>query len=204
MQNIEFVFPMLLLSLFAGAVQAMTPDRWLPLSVYSWQKSWGKLKSVSLNFCALGVHVLLGFWLYAALSPLWKIVPQQYLFEFGTALTLFFLMARISLFSKLTDIHRLGSREKSVVVSVLTQLGPAEALIPFLIKSKLLGIGYVVPTSAFLVGTFMMGSFLVLVSRSLWNRPGLLVSGIRFSTSIISWAPATATLLLSIGLSARF
>src|ERR1700746_4099076 len=61
----------------AGAAQMMAPDRWMPASVFAWQKGWRLGRISAFSLLIFTVHVGLGFGLYAALAKLLVSVSEE-------------------------------------------------------------------------------------------------------------------------------
>jgi hypothetical protein len=58
----------LLISFLAGLLQSASPDRWIPLSIHSWQRGWDVQRTLLAGAGLLSVHVALGGLLYGVIS----------------------------------------------------------------------------------------------------------------------------------------
>ena len=58
----------LLISFLAGLLQSASPDRWIPLSIHSWQRGWDVRRTLLAGAGLLSAHVALGGVLYGVIS----------------------------------------------------------------------------------------------------------------------------------------
>lgn len=193
---------LLLFSILAGAVHVLAPDHWLPSSVLTWQRQWGFLKTLLFSSLVFLIHLSLGGLIYFFFFSFFSQVKAEFLFPFTLLLLFFSLCMRLARFSRIQEVLRSGANSRWGYFATLSLLGPCESLIPLLIKSKLMGTGYLLPFLAFFMGTLLTGGVLVYLGRILWNHPVL------FSKSL-SWAYQRTTavplvLLLFAGLSTLF
>ena len=61
----------------AGGVQTIAPDRWMPISVFVWQKGWSSWRIAAFSFLIFTLHVGLGFALYAGLAGLLSAISED-------------------------------------------------------------------------------------------------------------------------------
>ena len=167
----------LLVSLLAGSVHVLAPDHWLPTSVFSWQRGLSLGRTLGVALGVFGIHVLSGLGLYFLTELLVGHWPPRILFGFGLGLTLTLFFIRLVRFSRTGNVLKSASRRSGGLLIVLSLLGPAESLIPILIKARSAGFGYLVPISGYAFGTLLVGSFCVVTGRYLWNRPLMLPRG---------------------------
>lgn len=188
------------LSSAAGAVHVLAPDHWLPASVLAWQKGWSVWRTL---FFALGVftlHVLLGVLAFLGLNHWLLAIDSHWLLGFGVALVSVVMVIRMMRFSRVSEVLRTGRGSIWGALTVMSLLGPCEAVIPILIKAGHLGVGYLLPALSFLGGTVLGGLVLVLSGKVLWNRPMWLPLGLDWARRREVALPVVA--VLALGLSA--
>lgn len=167
----------LLVSLLAGGVHVLAPDHWLPASVFSWQRGLSIGRTLGLALGLFAFHLLSGVGLYFILEAAVGHWSPRVLFSFGLGLTLAILLMRLLRFSRTAQVFRSASNGIWGVLIVLSLVGPAESLIPILIKARSSGFGYLVPILGYSLGTLTAGSACVVSGRYLWNRPLMLPRG---------------------------
>ncbi len=198
----KMVWTMLLLSALSGAVQALTPDHWIPASVVAWQRGWTTRRCSILAAIALSLHVLAGLFLFLvfwAARDIWRPLNPDQLFGVSLVLVALALLFRISRFQKLRQILLAGPDSSWGIYAVFTLLGPCEYLIPILLKSRQLGFGYLTPTLAVGLGTLLVGTGLSTLGRTLWNRPLWLPRSLHWGRKPQAMIPILTCLLLGLG-----
>jgi len=70
-----------------------------------------------------------------------------------------------------------GPQSKRGILASWSLLGPAETLIPVVLKASQLGHGYLLPVVCYAAGTLLAGDFLVMAGRRMWNQPGAVAQG---------------------------
>jgi hypothetical protein len=162
---------LVLLSAFAGAVHVMAPDHWVPASIHAWQRRWSIPRAIAFSVSVLTLHVLFGIGMYFALGDWLRALRPQQLFPFAIAVVLLMMAVRAIRYSRIQDVQRLGPHSHWGILAVVMLLGPCESILPVFIKASSLGVGYLLPLGAFLAGTVVTGSVLVVSGRLAWNRP---------------------------------
>ncbi len=194
---------LLAFSAIAGLVLSASPDHWVPASLLSWQRGWRGVRHLALPLLALAFHVALGFALFVAVEPWVRDIDLRQLFTLSAGLVVFFGLLRALQFPR---IHRLfvgASRGGQAVLSVFLFLGPCEILFPILMKAKALGMGYLLPISAFSVASAVAGLALHLNGRRVWNAPLRLVQTLAWAQTRTTAIPMAAAALVGIALLVR-
>jgi hypothetical protein len=106
-------------------------------------------------------------------------------------------------FRHIPEVLRTGSGGFWGLLTVISLLGPCEAIIPILVKARLLGTGYLIPATAFFMGSLIGGLFLVLSGRMIWNRPLWLPQGMQWLRSFRLAVPLMAVVVMSLTLLLR-
>jgi hypothetical protein len=168
---------LLAISFLLGGVHVLSPDHWVPLSLQGWQRNWSswRIRSVAAQFFLL--HVLTGLLAALILAEWASALGDETLFGFSLAVVLGFAGLRFLRFSRVREAFLAGPQSKRGILAAWSLLGPAESLIPVVLKSNQLGQGYGLATAAYAAGTLLAGTALVLVGRKIWNRPLLLAQG---------------------------
>jgi hypothetical protein len=185
---------------FAGAVQMIAPDHWLPLSVFSWQRGWRVSSTVLFSLFFFVLHVALGLGLYLAFAHPLSLVTENHLAIFTVCFLGVLGLLRAFHFSKLGYIiHRAprwNNKSLGGAKSLLLFLGPSEMLIPVLMKARMDQVGFRIPVVAFFLGTVLAGSLLVASSRLLWNRPTMLPKAVHWAHGKLAAYPAALGALM--------
>ncbi len=187
------------LSAIAGVVHMIAPDHWLPASVLGWRRGWRPSKVLAVSFGIFGFHVMLGAGIYFLLAGFLRGFTGSELFTFGVILVFSVMVARFFRFARIREVLGAEPSSQWAVFAIVSLLGPAESLVPILVKSGQLGVGYLAPTLAYFAGTLFAGTALVLGGRWLWNRPMGLPSGLLWAQSSGAVLPVIAGLALGLG-----
>jgi hypothetical protein len=165
---------LLAISFLLGAVHVLAPDHWVPLSLQVWQRSWdaSRIRSVAAQFFLL--HVLTGLLAALILSEWASSLGDDTLFGFSLAVVVGFAGFRFLRFSRLREAFLAGPQSKRGLLAAWSLLGPAESLIPVVLKSNQIGQGFWQPAAAYALGTLLAGTALVSIGRRIWNQPRLL------------------------------
>jgi hypothetical protein len=195
---------LLLLTVLAGAAHVFSPDHWMPVTLVAWRKGWAAPRLLAFLALALGIHVTLGFGLYLIFLPLLnRLTSGQVL---GVCLGLIALgsLLRSARFPLVRDVFLKASVGLKALGDVLVLLGPAEILVTVLYKSREVGLGYLLPSLAFFLGSLIVGSVLSVRGRQLYNHPGQLPQALLFSEQRLAAAlPVGACLVLGLALILR-
>ena len=182
----------ILLSALAGAIHMVAPDHWIPASLVGWQRSWKLSTLLGASSLALTLHLLAGFVIYLAMTPLLEGINPDRFFLFAVGWVFTIALVRALRYSRIGDVLRTGSNRLQGDWMVLLLLGPCESIIPIFLKAKHLGVGYATPFLAFFLGTLVMGEALIILARSRWNSPLSLSRSIRWANRRRSIVPVVA------------
>ena len=198
MTHMNTLLLLIFLSAFAGGVHVLSPDHWVPASILSWQRRWGAPQTAAFVAMAMAIHVGLGVVLYFALAQWFCLVQPEVLFPVSLIFVFGLMFLRGFRFSQIQNVQRLGPHGIGGVVSVVSLLGPCESIIPVLIKASSMGMGYLLPLAAFLLGTVLAASGLALSGQMVWNRPYLLARTFSWFDTRIALLPVAAGVALSL------
>ncbi len=167
----ESSWVLVVIAFWIGALHTLAPDHWVPLSLLSWQRGWGSRKTRWSALQLFGSHVLMGL-LFALLLAEWTHgLNERELMQGSLMLVGGVTLLRLFRFSRLQEAFASGPLSKRGLLAAWSLLGPAESLIPVVLRSNQLGSGYLAPSIAYATGTLLAGIGLVFWGRSLWNRP---------------------------------
>ena len=158
-----------LFTALAGAAQMIAPDRWMPASVFAWQKGWKTGRIAAFSLLIFTVHVALGFAIYLALSKLLNEVPEEALGVFTLAFLGLIGTVRAIRFSRFREILYRGPQISAVIYTLISLLGPSEMVVPVLMKARSEGVPMLPALLPFWAGTCVIGFVVLLVARSRWN-----------------------------------
>ncbi|MFN7684908.1 MAG: hypothetical protein ACK5QT_05795 [Oligoflexia bacterium] len=168
---------LLMVSFLLGAVHVLSPDHWVPISLQSWQRDWSLKRTNQMTFQFFLLHVLAGLVL-ALLLQAWAVgLGERGLLFFSITGVVVFSAGRFLRFSKLKEAFLAGPESKRGILASWTLLGPAESLVPVVLKSVQSGQGYLLPVVVYFLGTWISGSLLVHLGRRLWRQPARLAQG---------------------------
>ncbi len=193
----------LLLSFLAGALHVLAPDHWLPASVMSWQRRWRAGSTALFSLTAYSFHVVLGLLIFFALEGFISSLQSTALLIFALVLVGTSTLIRLYRFTRIEEVLCAGPGSKRGIFAVFSLLGPCESLIPVLIKSGQMGVGYLTPFFVFLAGTLVSGTVLVFAGRRLWNRPMGLPMGMSWAYRSSAAIPLLACIVLGISVWVR-
>lgn len=191
------------LCFLAGAAHVFAPDHWVPSSMLAWRRRWSEARTVAFVTFVLSVHVLAGLVLYRLLEAVlgrthahgWRVFAGTLVFVAALSLL------RIARYSHVRTVLRMPPDGLLwSTVSVIAVIGPAEALVPVLVRSLEVGAGILVPLLAFWSGTMVAGLSLSFVGPWIWDRPLLLPRS-------LAWAErpgATIPIVLGVAVAATF
>jgi hypothetical protein len=196
----------------AGAIQMVAPDRWMPISVFAWQRGWTISRTSLMAFPMFFVHVLLGCALYLALQTPLSHVAEKNLAGFTFLLLGGFGLLRAVHFSRMGHVIHRNPRWYSQGQNKATRgwlpllvfLGPSEMVLPVLMKARMdqMDPGFLL--IIFLAATVVSGSFLVSYARLSWNRPSLLPRAVEWCNSKIAAYPVALSALVGMLLLTSF
>ena len=189
---------LVLLSALAGAVHVMSPDHWVPASLFSWQRRWPLSRTLLFVLGALGLHLALGLAVYFALDEWLLSLDSHRMILLSMSMVFGVMVLRAVRFSSIQKVQQLGPHRWWGLLAVLSLLGPCESLIPVLMKSRVLGYGYFVPFLAFSVGTLGTGAGLIASGRMVWNRPFGLTRLLGWVDRRVAVLPVAAGLILGL------
>ena len=189
---------LVLLSALAGAVHVMSPDHWVPASLFTWQRRWPLRRTLLFVLYALGLHLGLGLAVYFAFDEWLLSLDPHRMIVLSMGMVFGVMILRSVRFSGIQKVQQLGPHRWWGLVAVVSLLGPCESLIPVLMKSRMLGYGYFVPFLAFSVGTLTAGAGLIASGRIVWNRPFGLPRLLSWVDRRVAVLPIAAGLILGL------
>jgi hypothetical protein len=169
---------LVLVSFIAGAVHVIAPDHWLPLSLLSWQRRWRQPSLWGAVLLSFGVHTAIGVLIYLAAKPLFLFLGKNYFSAFTFGLLILGTLLRNFTFNSQSDIMSIGTNSKWGLYRVGILLGPAESLLPILVKAELAEKTLAPVIGMYLAGSLIMALIFVNLGRALWERPLWLPRGI--------------------------
>ena len=165
---------LVVIAFMIGALHTTAPDHWVPLSLLSWQRGWSTSKTRWTSIQLLACHVVLGLVFALLLGKLAKGLGDRDQMMYSLILVGAVTLVRMFRFSRLQEAFAAGPQSKRGILAAWSLLGPAESIIPVVLRSNQLGTGYLIPCLAYAAGTLLAGTCLVFWGRSLWNRPWIL------------------------------
>jgi hypothetical protein len=192
----------------AGAVQMVAPDRWMPISVFAWQRGWTVSRSALFAFPLFLFHVLLGLGLYLALQTPLSHIREKNLAGFTFLLLGGFGLIRAVHFARMGHvIHRNPRWHNKALrgwLPLLFFLGPSEMVLPVLMKAHIdeMDPGFLL--LVFFAATVVSGSILVGWARLSWNRPSFLPRAVDWCNSKIAAYPVAVSALVGVLLLSNF
>jgi hypothetical protein len=156
-----------------------SPDHWVPASLMGWQQGWKSQKTAGVGAGLLGIHAILGGLLFLGVRPALELLAEvsspsqadQVTLAASLVLVSVFALVRALRFPEFTQVFSMKGNARWKVLRSLSFLGPAEVLVPILLKSGQLGSGYLIPLLAFLAGSWGVGLPLAVWGNRLWNQP---------------------------------
>ena len=183
---------LIIFAAFAGAVQMVAPDHWMPASLLSWQRGWRLSRIMVLTFALSLVHVLLGFGLYLLLQPVLARIPESRLSAFTIILIGAVGLVRALRFSPVRQVLHRSSRLGRGLGAVFFLLGPSEMIIPLLMKANMDQMDFGFPIIVFFAATWLTGTVFISVARIYWNRPFALPRSLDWCQSRMALYPWVA------------
>lgn len=180
---------LIVLCLLAGAIHVLSPDHWMPTSVLAWQRGWRPLKLTSFIFGAMLAHVFSGFVIFLMFIGFLKNLPIDSLFVLSVLMMTVFTVARGLRFRRISRVYESGPKSQWAIMNTLFLLGPCESIIPVFVKTSQMGMGYLTPFLAFLIGTLFSGYIVIFLGRYGWNRPLVLPRWLAWSQNGMSSLP---------------
>ncbi len=166
-----------MIALLLGGVHVLSPDHWVPLSLQSWQRGWNLKRTLGVALQLILLHVTLGLLAALVLGEWARGLGTNGLFAFSLVMLLVMSIARFLRFSKLREAFLAGPNSKRGLVAAWSLLGPAESLVPVVMKSLQSGESWLLPVLAYTAGSIVSGCVLVFWGRRLWNQPAVLARG---------------------------
>jgi hypothetical protein len=194
----ENLSSLVLLSVLAGAVHVVSPDHWVPASILGWQRRWSVARTSIFVVGLLLLHLIAGFFIYLLLDRWFMSLDSKGMVRSSLAIVFLVMTVRAVRFSSIPKVQSLGLQRWNGLWAVLSLLGPCESILPVLMKSKVLGLGYLVPFCAFGLGTVVAGPLLVISSQWFWNRPFGLTQILSWIDRRIAVVPVVACLVLGL------
>lgn len=170
----------LLLAGLVGAAHVLAPDHWFPTSVLGWQRRWSVSRSLLFALAIYALHAAMGLAIYFAFNHFLDQLDSGRLLAFSVILVGSVSLVRVIRFPRIREVLGSGYTGPWGLFVAISLLGPAESLIPILIKSGHSGVGYLGPSLAFLAGTVAMGTASMFLGRMVWDKPMGLPVGINW------------------------
>lgn len=167
--EIQTVFYILVFLL--GAAHMLSPDHWMPTSVQAWQKSWSSEFTSSVGALVISFHVLSGFVLFFIFQKVFLLLNSEGLVYFTIAWIGIFTFIRSQRFSQLQLILWGAPKLSSKILTLFTFIGPAESLIPVLIKSHMMPAGMLPTLLCYWMGSLVIGVPLMIFGQLRTDRP---------------------------------
>jgi hypothetical protein len=183
---------LILFAAFAGAVQMIAPDHWMPASLLTWQRGWRMSQTILLSFALSLAHVLSGFALYLLFQPLLARVSESHLSAFTFILIGVAGIIRALRFSPVRQVLYRSSRLGRGLIAVFTLMGPSEMLIPVLMKAHIDQMDFGFLLVVFFTATWAAGTVFTVMSRAHWNRPSALPRSLDWCQSRMAAYPWVA------------
>ncbi len=183
---------LLLFSFVIGLVHAAQPDHWVPLSVVNWQKGLDFRNRVQRITMGTLFHLGFAFVIYYFFQKFLEPRLHEGVFGFSIGVIFLFSVVRVFRFRALNQVIRSGKHSSWGILAAFSILGPAESLVPLLLKANILGAS--APLAAAMVclyglGTALTLTYFVSVSQKLWERPWGLINGIERSRRTMRLVP---------------
>lgn len=189
---------LLLLAFAAGLVHVVAPDHWVPASILTWRRGWGRGMAIAFSCAVSLVHVALGALLFWAGSSFFERVPPGQFFGFSVLLIAGVAVIRGLRFSRVREVVRTGGEGSWGILAVISLMGPAESLIPVLLKAHHRALPLQEPLAVYLLGTFVMSASLVVLGQRIWNRPQWLTRGMGLVRRRLASVPIAASVAVSV------
>jgi hypothetical protein len=183
---------LILFAAFAGAVQMIAPDHWMPASLLTWQRGWRMSQTILLSLALSLVHVLSGFGLYLLFQPLLGRVAESRLPAFTFILIGVAGIIRALRFSPVRQVLYRSSRLGRGLIAVFTLMGPSEMIIPVLMKAHMDQMDFGFLLVVFFAATWVTGTVFTVMSRAYWNRPSALPRSLDWCQSRMAAYPWVA------------
>jgi hypothetical protein len=186
---------LILLSAMAGAVHVLAPDHWVPASILAWRQRWSPIQVAAVGSLAFGLHVLVGFLIFACFPDFFLDLASVGLMTFTLAIVGLFSILRALRYWRIGQAFHIGTNRFWGIATMLSLLGPCESIVPVLIKARQMGAGYLVAVVAFGAGSVASGISLILLGRFLWDRPILLPQALAWAYRRRSVLPVSAVVV---------
>ena len=191
---------MIAVTALLGVFHSMSPDHWVPLSVLSWQRALSTRQLLEKTAALVAGHLGL------ALLMAWILMPvvahsgltAASVLRVGALLVAGAVLVRMRRLERMLEVFRGGNHGKGALMTTLSLLGPAESLVPLLLKARIEGHSGL-PVLALYGGlTFATISTLAILGHRLWNDPTRLARGLSLLLKPSFSFPVAAVLGLSL------
>ena len=186
------------IALLAGAVQGVSPDRWVPLSIHSWQRGWRNAQMFKMGIGLVTLHVALGLLLFFIVSPFLNGSTETARGLVAAAIVLGGAVFRLGRFQRFREVLGAGTRGRWGVPAILSLMGPCELAIPLLMKSASGGQGLIPALLALWVGTAIGTLGVAVLARRYWNNPLRLAAVVDWTQGRGVVFPAAAMALIAL------
>lgn len=196
--NLQYLFKVLAIACFAGAIQAVTPDRWFPLSIVAWKRRWSFGGTLLRSSALLTLHVLLAVGIYKLLDPVFGGIAGQEFWTVAFAIVMGMAFLRYLRFERIHLILRSAPESRWTALQAFLLMGFSEGLLPILIKlsNPMEPSLWIAVSLAYLVGTLIAGVGATLVSGMRLERPFWIPEALRLSAQGGAVLPLIASVLV--------
>jgi hypothetical protein len=184
----------------------LSPDHWVPLSVLSWQRGLERREIVRTSALLVLAHLGLAVLIYGLLLPFvsGSGLDSRSVLRLGAVIVASVVVLRLRRFERMLEVFRGGNAGKGALLTVLSLMGPAESLVPLLLKARADGSSGLAVLA--LYGVLSVASLLVLTfgGHVFWNDPTKLARGLNLFLRPGFSVPVTAGLGLGLVLALQF
>lgn len=194
------VMNFMMFAALAGAVQMIAPDRWMPASIFAWQRGWSFARVALFTLLIFAAHLLMGLAVFGFFGRLFTVVPDEMLGAFSFIFLGAVGLIRVQRFDRIREILSRSRNSRRVLLTLLSLLGPSEMIVPILMKARLDDVSLPMVIVVFFAGTWAAGLAGVAVSKAYWNKPLVLPAAFEWCQSRAAIVPMSAGVLLGIAL----
>lgn len=186
------------ISFLAGAVQGISPDRWVPLSIHSWQRGWRSVQIFKVGAGLVSLHILLGFILFVVMRPFLLGSTETARSLVAAVIVLGGAALRLGRFQRFREVLGAGTRGRWGVPAILSLMGPCELAVPLLMKSQVGGQGVLPALLSLGLGTAVGSLGVALLARRYWNNPQRLATVVDWTQGRGVVVPAALMAILAL------
>jgi len=163
-----------------GAFHTLSPDHWVPLSVLSWQRGLTRKQIAFQSLQLVALHLALAGGLFVVLSPILSAssLGSATILRIGAALVAAVVVIRMRRLERMVEVFRGGFSGKGALWTTFSLLGPAESLVPLMIKAKADGVTVLGVAGLYGLLTYGTLTGLALLGHRYWSDPTRLARGV--------------------------